>query len=412
MSRTHYILIGLVGLWLTGCSSVPPQAPANLGTLESEAAMAAQAGNAAVAAGLYRQLADLSRGSARSGYLILATRFAFELGNLNQTELWLDEARASAAAAQLPEIDLLSARQLIERGSDLNALELLNRLPAQMPIVLAAESSGLRGRALFALGRYADAVATLVDREIWLDSSAEILANQRLIWDGLRELGTVPEPSGDDIVDGWLALAPFTELSGEGTEFLRSLTEWRSRFSNHPAAGGILAELLASQRSSGQRPNRIALLLPMSSARRTLAMAVRDGFLAAHLATEMQAGEVISIYDTSTRGSVDAYSQAQFDGADIIVGPLLREGVDEIIPLAGFIPTLALNYSQQETVLTPPSLYQFALAPEDEARAVAERAIAMGQKRAVALFASTDLGYRLMNSFYWEFNYLLYTPPY
>jgi outer membrane PBP1 activator LpoA protein len=50
--------------------------------------------------------------------------------------------------------------------------------------------------------------------------------------------------------------------------------------------------------------------------------------------------------------------------------------------------------------------YQFALAPEDEVRAVAEQAIAAGQRTAVAIVASDERGYRLLNNFRTEFEAL------
>ena len=62
------------------------------------------------------------------------------------------------------------------------------------------------------------------------------------------------------------------------------------------------------------------------------------------------------------------------------------------------VPVLTLNYLPEDT-LAPPGLYQFALAPEDEAAAAAVRAIGDGHTRAVALVPNNDWGRRLLSSF-------------
>ncbi|NIP86171.1 MAG: hypothetical protein GTO03_11630, partial [Planctomycetales bacterium] len=50
----------------------------------------------------------------------------------------------------------------------------------------------------------------------------------------------------------------------------------------------------------------------------------------------------------------------------------------------GRVATLTLNMAGPEHT-APPNLFQYALAPEDEAAQVARRAIADGQTRALAL---------------------------
>ncbi|RPI59372.1 MAG: hypothetical protein EHM50_09310, partial [Lysobacterales bacterium] len=84
--------------------------------------------------------------------------------------------------------------------------------------------------------------------------------------------------------------------------------------------------------------------------------------------------------------------------ADFIVGPLLRPEVDQVIAQAGFVPTLALNYATNDTTFLR-SFYQFALAPEDEARVIAAAAIAAGAKTAVAFVPSNQSGYQIRDSF-------------
>jgi outer membrane PBP1 activator LpoA protein len=221
-----------------------------------------------------------------------------------------------------------------------------------------------------------------------------------MIWDGLRQTPNAAPlaPVGDKTVDGWLALAPLVAASGQ--ELRRALLTWRQTYTDHPAAGGLLAELLAAQRGTAW-PVHIALLLPLSSPQRAAALAIRDGFMTAHLRGPHGAGTAVRVYDTA-QGSQQAYLKAQLDGADFIVGPLLKPEVDQVIAQAGFVPTLALNFATKDGTFLR-SFYQFALAPEDEARTIAATAAVAGAKTALAFVPSNARGYQIRDTFRTEF---------
>jgi len=86
------------------------------------------------------------------------------------------------------------------------------------------------------------------------------------------------------------------------------------------------------------------------------------------------------------------------DGPTFIVGPLLKESVQELALNGVSAPTLALNYLPDE-VAVPAGLFQFALSPEDEASQAARRALRLGQTRALALAPDNPWGRRLLTSF-------------
>lgn len=144
---------------------------------------------------------------------------------------------------------------------------------------------------------------------------------------------------------------------------------------------------------------RVALLLPLTGPQRQAAIAIQDGFLARHLSRESgsRAAPALHIYDTGLLGAREAYLAARDDGAEFIVGPLLKPELETVIDSAGPTPTLALNTS--ESGRSGANLYQFALAPEDEASQVARHAVTSGALNAVALIPRNDWGNRLLGSF-------------
>lgn len=403
----HSSLVLLLAAALAACTGAPPSRPGfDAGALESRAEQAAESGELARAIELYAELAAATSGEARAGYLLEAARLEIEAGRPATAAERVADIDRIGNAHQRDAATVVLARVDLEQGRAEAALAKLESLSlSRGELKLLREAAAVRGRALFALDRPADAVRELTEREIWLETADEIVANQRLIWEGLKRLpaDSRPEPTGDPLVDGWLALAPVADVEPGTTDFRVELLRWRSAYADHPAAGGLLAELVSTARGDATHPERIALLLPLGGAQREAALAIRDGFMAGRFEAEDDAA--IRVYDTADSGAADAYQQAQLEGADFIVGPLLRPDVERILEQSGFVPTLALNFAEREAPFLR-SFYQFALSPEDEAAAIAERAIAAGQTQAVALVASNDWGYRVLDAFRDEFEAL------
>ncbi len=403
LQRTATTILALALVGFAACTSVTPStrpSPGSTPNLEARAKSAAEAHNYGAAGDLYAQLAAGTTGTARVDYLLEAARYAAEAGDRTVARRRLNDARGNASAAQQQHVAVLLARLELAERRPQAALDMLGAIPQPLGDIARIDAAAIRGQALFQLGRPTEAVRVLAEREVWLNDAASILANQRMIWDGLRQTpNTAPlAPVGDKTVDGWLALAPLVAATGQ--ELRRALLTWRQTYTDHPAAGGLLAELLAAQRGTAW-PARIALLLPLSSPQRIEALAIRDGFMAAHLRGPHGADTTVRVYDTA-RGSQQAYLKAQLDGADFIVGPLLKPEVDQVIGEAGFVPTLALNFATKDGTFLR-SFYQFALAPEDEARTIAATAAVAGATTALAFVPSNARGYQIRDAFRAEF---------
>jgi outer membrane PBP1 activator LpoA protein len=147
-------------------------------------------------------------------------------------------------------------------------------------------------------------------------------------------------------------------------------------------------------------------LIPLSGRSGAAGQAVQNGFLGAYFATvnALDERQTVRVYDVNSEGGASAaYQAAVADGAQFVVGPLLKNNVNELannilVP----VPVLTLNYLADDT-LAPAGLFQFALAPEDEAASAALRAYLDGHTRAVALVPNNDWGRRVLQTFATEF---------
>ncbi len=404
--RQVSIIASLILLW--GCAvetSVPLTANQQMRQRAEELALA---GDSDGAIDIYSQLVTTSPANTRTDDLIAGARQLIYRGETAEARRWLTQAGDYANVQQRGAVLVLSAEVELEERHPDTAIEMLQRLgqPEDADILVAA--AAIEGRALFELNQVELAVAALVERELWLNDSAAVAANHELIWNGLSKQ-TFSRPliaSGELTIDGWLALKPVAVGYRSNPSGLQTgLLSWRDEYPDHPAAEAFLAELLERYRLLQIYPDQVALLLPLGVLREQ-SSAIRDGFIAAHLRTNSEGHRShIKIYDTDELGGEGAYSRAEQDGADFIVGPLLKPNVDRVVGSAGLTPTLALNFVQND-IFVPPAFFQFALAPEDEAVDVARHATDSGALSAVALVPDSDWGTRLLISFRTEFEKL------
>ena len=134
-----------------------------------------------------------------------------------------------------------------------------------------------------------------------------------------------------------------------------------------------------------QRPKHIALILPLQD---SAGKAIQEGFLSAYYAALDVSRDVpkISVFDSSNLSNVyPIYDAAVASGADLIIGPLYKQLVNQLQQLDELpVPTLALNYSDDSINLSS-NLTQFGLAPEDEIEQAANLAWQAGYKNAAII---------------------------
>jgi len=149
----------------------------------------------------------------------------------------------------------------------------------------------------------------------------------------------------------------------------------------------------------------VALLLPTGSESFARpAEAVRAGFIEAWQRQEGALPAHLYPVGDDPQSILTVYRSAVSTGAQLVVGPLTRDGVTALAaaPDAITVPTLALNVPERAAA-RPPRLYMLSLQIEAEARQVAHLALGEGRRKAFTVSEPTPLARRMRESFVEEF---------
>lgn len=406
------ILLIIALALLTGCETAPPRPAAPPVDEATERARMTAEGKGPLAAAewLLDRVDDYSGGDRTTIRLVAATWLA-RAGEIERTRAVIEDINP-VELSDAQRLRLTLVRAMIDLG-ETRPRQALKRLDGADERLgrheLLPEALRVRALAHFQLGETVAAVSALVRRSGQLVSAGEIRENRQLLWDQLSR-AHLPETIDGRLsrtVAGWLRLARLGQSAWEQPfRFPGRLKQWRAAHPAHPAAGELSEWILAEHERRFAYPERVALILPFEGPYRRAAESVRDGFLAALYQMQGE-GKVpeIRIYNTASgdREAGSAYRRAVEEGAQIVIGPLTKDGLAGISETEELpVPTLGMNYL--EAGKQPAAgLYQFGLLPEDEARQVARRVAREGFRRGVALARNNEWGYRMLDAFRTDF---------
>lgn len=275
---------------------------------------------------------------------------------------------------------LLGARLAIAQGDHTRALTLLGEDPGQLPPALRAEGWDLRAQALLGLGDRPAAAAALAARAGYETGVTQADS----LREAERQLRGLSDPALRGLASFIAAQDPLLpllrrELRRRGLEL--ALPQPPAVAATDPVQAGIAPD-----------PAPVAVLLPLSGPLAAAGMAVRNGLLAGYFA-ETRPRPALAFHDTggTIEGALQALEQALAAGSRQMIGPLGRE---EVVALAPQIPPGLAWIALNRLALASPGGASFALAPEEEGAAVADRLIEQGLTRIVALHEADDTALR------------------
>lgn len=373
----------------TGCASVSvsPEAP----VASQGAERLAAEGNHREAARAWVASAEASRGAARDlAWLNAAEQYLLAGDEGAARQSWDQAGRRRLEPDGQLRHDLLNAQFQAQAGKHAQALALLGQRRESVPAELAPRWHAQRAQSLEALGRGFDAAGDLA----WLLASAPREDRAQLV----RRIDTLLTALPNEALANGAAALPVGHplYAYAGRELTERGLPLPRPYDRGTSAPGL--ESLPPAEADGYRPpQKLAALLPLSGPLAAAGGSVRDGMLAAYYAENRRRPD-LRFYDTAGADGVRrALAQAKQDGAQMLVGPLTRDEVNTLFGLPELdLPVIALN---RGTTPPPPGSTAFALAPEEEGAAAADRLIDRGLRRVLVVTQADDNANRALGSF-------------
>lgn len=398
----QWLAVLFVVVLVAGCATDSPVAPSQQPRPERESSVR----DADVDADIQALLARAGKSTPpRSIELTLdAVAQAIDAGSFDQAAAILDRVDASSSRTLHRRALYLEAELELSRRNPTAALRILER-PELLSGTLTRDDQirigRIRARAYFMGRSYLASARERIFIHGLLDDDGKD-NNHEQIFATLMEmpassLTRQAEKAITSDIRGWLSLASLAKRNqGDPLEQLIALNRWKKAWPHHPAASRMPSSLKLLSKVVAERPEAIAILLPLHGELAPFGRAIRDGLMAAHLETNTEPH--LRIYDTSRKSMEELLNIAERDGAELVIGPLDRERVTTITHMDSLpFPVLALNRSLDGNVNA--NVYQFGLSPEDEVVQVARQVRAEGKSNALVLYADSDWGHRNFDTF-------------
>jgi len=406
-----------------GCGVTGPKQPIdpfNGRVTESKALRLLNKGKPEAAADYYSTRAGrATTAESREEYQLIAAEILFDRGLLEPGLTKLADLPELMSTPELQQRrDIVFAKSLMFNDQPEAAVAALPD-PAEMTSPLdRARVYETRAQSFNRLDDPDNELIARIELEKELPDENIIDANHQQIWTMLTtqpvsRLRTLTTNVRGETYQGWLALA-MVNADAASNPNLRAekLDQWRTLFIDHPANARFVPQIYAGANPmefnapSDGTINNIAVLLPLSAeGLGPVASSIRDGIIAAHNFSSNQLNQpALRFYDVGENpGYVRAaYENAIADGADAVIGPLRKQAVSAIVTLRDVsVPTVTLNTVDASLTYSggATNIIQFGLAPEDEARAAASRAIGLSLKNAVVIQADDSRGDREARAF-------------
>jgi uncharacterized protein len=391
-------------LVLTGCPSTTQRsAPSNVDRAEQ----LTRAGDHAAAAAIYQRLAAETTGTDSVEFRLRAARAWLAAGRPADADRELALLPPGLTQQQALEQNLLRIQSAVAQGRGDEAWRQVSSMQAPTGQPGAARYYETRQQVAIATGHLLDGIRSEQSRERLIGPGDAQVARQELLAQlraaAERGVSLAPPPASDAIVRGWLeAAAVAVDNARNPTLGATRLAAFRNRYPSHPALAALSNEPIVGIPEGPAKlaaAAHMALMLPLSGRTSAAAAQIRDGFMTAYYQLPAATRPRLRVYDTAVASIADTLADAAAAGAEFIVGPLTRE---EVVASADLLttrpPVLALNFLPADRP-TPERFFQFALSPEDDARAVARYIGASGRRRGVVLVPEGDWGTRVAAAF-------------
>lgn len=357
----------------------------------------------------------------------------------SSSEFYLNKAEQAKEKEDKISYQLLAVRKLIDENKEYEAQNTFSEIMASEMnevqkleyALVYAQLAALQGKNEMAVNQLRDIPQSLLSsaqRVRYIQTQARIAANKNdaigvvrarsqlndyfrmnrerqenndIIWRVLRDanrgmLEKAVAEAGEIEFAGWLALINiYNQNMTTPTQIPQAFNNWKNQYPSHSAVTLMPTELQGVSNFQQTQLNGVALLLPLSGDAQILGDIIKRGFDDA----KADDSTAVQTFDTSTSDVNSLIARAKQQGANIIVGPLLKSRVDEMLlsPEIQHINVLALNSTENARNMAQVCYY--GLSPESEAQAGAEKMYNDGHSIAVVAAPQDDFGHRSAEAF-------------
>lgn len=304
--------------------------------------------------------------------------------------------------------------------------------PSSSPAQLTALLENVKSSPELA-AKLAELQANLFAKQgLWLEAAnstmaTELEAEQKVatVWAYLNEVHSDDLAKIDNQhpkLQPFLALRELTiEHAKKPSEFTRAVQQFQQVYTGHILAEHLPDDVALAVQLTVPQLREIVVLLPLSGRLASTGKAVKDGIMAGYYQQLQQSSTPSSLPTIRFVDTVNANAQTLIEAigdAKFIVGPLLKETVETLIPvLPAGVNMLALNRPDNSSMLgnnapsaipetTLNDINYFALAPEDEANQLAQFIYNKGYRAPVVISAQSSLYQRMNDAFNAKWNAL------
>lgn len=249
---------------------------------------------------------------------------------------------------------------------------------------------------------YRVALSDFLDSELHRSNNNRLWGSASEVPNEELELLTLRFKTENPTLAGWYQLAAIAQQYRTKPKLLiENLQTWKNDYPQHPALIGFPVELVKAMATTPYMPSQIAVLAPLTGKRAIAGQAIRDGMLSAYYQDKSAENIALRFYDTAATSADTLYLQAIEDGADFVIGPLLKSNLSKVLPLVKDVPLVSLNKladtPARETATD--NIYYFSLSSNDEAIAAAKKMYRDGIKQPLVLAPNNRTGNRLAVEF-------------
>lgn len=395
-SKQMYGIV-LICLTLWGCGSTPT-------TKKSFKDNIITVGETTQSYEYYINLSRSTSGVNQQAYQLLALRAALQNNRVGIVEQLFEKLAKNTMLTDSHTLELQLLHSL-RFASDDNLKEAIKALiPNQQWIVSSKQLAAYyQQQAHFLLqdDKPTLAIESLVKGELAAEDTNQVSEIQSLIWNTYQLLtleqlnGINSEPYSLEH-SGWHELALLFKNSLHSPEGLAAkLEQWKVKFSTHLAVNNLPQQIIEAKNVKPFKPNKIAVILPLTGRYARLGQAVQNGFTSNLLKINNEQ-EVIT-FDSNELGGIGAYEQALALNSEFIIGPLLKENVEKVSSIQSLIPTLFLNTPLEINRLS--NQFYFSLDKENEAVQGANYIFKLGKKRPVIVAPDNVKGHQMAQLF-------------